>query len=294
MLLLASLTVAFYQNPAGSDVLVARASLATCRVEYAINNLNAIAQCYARSGTTPPDFSLYISALNADKSALQSATNRRELQVALQRTRNDLQAALQALVGLRGQPGLNASQRKAVLDCTRSQRSMHNNTFSRCISSAIQAAKVASKDFIGNQIAHAEEDISNLNRRGIDTAALSALVGAGNGLLAQLDAVSDAPGFLSVALQDSRLTVNYRLERILAILKWAQPQIAASNVTNKDELVARMGALQGRVQNMLAQCPASSVSDPATYRENTRACWSGLATVAQEVQAIRELLRSGR
>ncbi|MEM3031241.1 MAG: hypothetical protein QXH27_05930 [Candidatus Micrarchaeia archaeon] len=295
LLAIASTVLAFYQNPTLPDVLAARASFAACRIDYAINNLNSISRCYSENGASPPDFSLYTSALQADKSALQSAANRSEFQAALDRMRSDLQAAFQAVRGLRGQPGLNASQRAAVLACARSQRSAHNATLGGCISSAIEAAKAASKSFINNQITRANEDIANLSGRGIDTAALSALVGGGNGLLTEVDAVSNAFGFHSIALQDSRLAVNYRLERILAILRWAQPQLAASNNTNKDEIVSRMGALQGTVQSTLAQCPVSSdTSDPEAYREKNSECWSELRTIAQEAQAIRELVRTGR
>jgi len=298
LFLLVSTAFAFYQNPALPDVLAARAAFAACRVDYAINNLNSISQCYSDNGATPPDFSSHISALTGDKSALQEAASRGNLtdfNSALQKVRGDLQAALQAVISLRGQAGLNASQRVAILTCARSQRATHNATLGSCISSSVEAGKSAATSYINNQISRANEDIANLSARGIDTAALSAILGAGNGLLAQIDAVSDVEGLRSIHLQHSRLAVNYRLDRILAILRWAQPQIAASNNTNKDEIVSRMGALQGSIQSTLAKCPVSTdTSDPASYGEKNRECWSSLRTIAQEAQAIRELIRSGR
>jgi len=283
ILLLALAGMAFaWTNDALPEVLDAQYDYSACNVQFAKDFVEMREACAETHGETVFDSSDYISDLDDSLADVKDAADDGDgLQFngAMWTLRAEMLSLGAAVVG-DALTNKSADFRGCVLGGTDEL----DDALESCRSDAFQKGKTAATDYVNNELEYANGQIDDLDGLGADTSGMQTVVDQGEALVDDIGPAFDSedPAEVSKVYQrHSRLVLLFRLEKMVAVMDYAEPIIEAGSNRNKDELLDDMADLRGDTVDLLDECEYSETVG-SDYGLKNLGCWSeGLALMGR-------------
>jgi hypothetical protein len=295
LVLLAGLSSALWTNDALPDMLEARYEHAACNVEYADEWLSMREGCAEQEDVPVFDSSDYMDALEDDLGDLKEAADegdRFEFGLAMLQ----LGADSLDLLGAIFQDALD-DKNLAFFACVRDGEKPLMDDRDDCRADAMELERDASKDYVNNEIEYAEDQIDDLDDLGADTSGMEEVVEHAEELVDDIDPAFDTGEVKEVRklhLRHSRLVLLFRLEKMLAVIDYAEPIIEDSNNDNKEEVLDRGDELRDDTEELLDQCEYDDeVDNNFDYGRDNLECWDDAIDLFKEFNSLRMLLLEG-
>lgn len=290
-----SLSSAFWVNDAIPDMLDARYDYAACNVEYAKDWLSMREQCAEDENVPVFDSSEYVDDLENDLADLREAADegdRLEFGLAMWQLGADSLDLLGAII----EDALD-DKTLAFFSCVRDGEDPLIDDRDDCRAAAMEKERDASKDYVNNEIEYANEQIDDLDDLGADTSGMEEVVELGEELVEDIDSAFDSGEISEVRklhLRHSRIVLLFRLEKMLAVIDYAEPIIEAGDNDNKEEILERGAELEEDLEDLLVQCEYSdNVNNNFDYGRENLECWDDAIDLFKEFNAIRVLILEG-
>ena len=286
-----------YQNDATGDVLEARYEYVKCDVDYAKDWLSMREDCGDGNNVTVFDSSECVDELDEDLDEMKDAAEDvDQLEFGLA----GFQLGVDSLE-LLGEVIKDALTNKtgAFFSCVRDGEEPLITERDECRAGALQQEKVAAIDYVNNELTFAEEQMGDLDELGADTSGMEEVVAEGHELLEDAEIVydeGDPKEVRKLHLRHSRLVLLYRMEYMLATVKYAEPIIEDSNNGNKEEILEKMDELEDDLNDALEECAYSSdIPDGQMlkYGSQNGECWADSVSMFADFNEIQVLILEG-
>jgi len=288
-------SVGAWYNPATPDMLDARYDYTECNVEYTKEWLSMREDCGQQKGVDVFDSSDYVDELDENMDELRDAADDGD-QLDFGTTMFRLGMDSLDLIGAVIRDAFD-HKTFAFFSCVRDGEEPLMNERDECRVRAMEKERVASKDYVQNELDYAEEQIDELDEKGADTSGMEEVIDQGEELIDDIDPAFDTEDVKEVRklhLRHSRLLLVFRLEKMLATIDYARPIIEDGNNGNKEEILERADELEEDIEDLLEECEYSAeVDDNLDYGTDNGECWADSLVLFRDFNSIQLLILEG-
>jgi len=294
LIVFAGLVSAWY-NPATPDMLDARYGYAKCDVEYAKDWLSMREGCGVNNNVTVFNSTEYVDDLDDDLNELREASeegDQFEFGIGMFKLGADSLDLLGAIV-----KDAFTNKSGAFFSCVRNDEKSLKDDRNDCRLDAMEKEREASKDYVNNEIDHANGQIDELDEKGADTSGMEGVIDNAEELVDDADDAFDTGDVKEVRklhLRHSRLVLLFRMEKMSSTIDYAKPIIKESDNSNKEEILEKMDELEVNIGDALEECEYSStVDNNFDYSRENFGCWDESLDLFDEFNSIRLLILEG-
>lgn len=275
ILFLALLGVASaWTNDALPEVMQAQYEYDACNVQFAKDFVQMRESCGTANGVSVFDSSGYISDLEdalADVKAAADRGNQFEFNAATWTLKSEAVSLVLAIIG-----DALTNKTAPFFSCVQDGTPALNEELTACKTGAFQKGKTAATDYVNNELEFADGEIAELDAFGADTAGMRQVVTSGGELVAEIGPTFDSgdeKGIQGLYQRHARLVLLFRLEKMVSVMDYTGPIIAAGNNRNKDDLLDQIPDLRDDTDDLLGECAYSSSVDSGYALRNVE-CWN--------------------
>ncbi len=283
ILLLLVLGISFaWTNDALPAVLNSEYKYTDCNVKFAHDVVDVREACAEESGDTFPDLSGNLERIDEymeDAKSGADSGNGLMFGAAMFGARAEMLGLALVVVG-----DAFTNKSSAFRSCALEDMDEMTAELKSCQSGAFKDGKVAATDYVDNEIEYGNSQIDELDALGADTSGMEKRVQQAEELKEDIPAAYDSEEVKQVTdlyARHSRIILLFRLEKMVAVLDYAEPIIEAGSNSNKEELLEEMEDVKEDTEDLIDECEYSSTVD-AGYANKNAQCWTeGLSLIGQ-------------
>lgn len=295
LLFFAAVSSAIWTNEATGDMLDARYDYVACNVDYAEEWLAMREACGDSNNVTVFDSSDYVSDLKENLVELREAADEGdsvEFGLITLQMGSDTVKVLGELV-----KDALTGKTLSFFTCVRQDEDPLKEELQTCHASAREKEKDAAKQYLGNEIEYANDQIDEMKELGAETSGMEAVVQYGNELMDDIDgafATGETTEISNLYLRHSRLVLLFRLEKMVSVIDYAEPIVEDGNNKNKDEILERGRELREDTTDLISECEYSAdVSNNMAYGADNLSCWADGLVLFNEFNQIQVQILEG-
>ncbi len=265
-----------WANPAWPEILEARYDYTACNVEWAKEYVDLREDCAEEENVSIIDSSEYIEEIDENLADLKDAAedgDRLEFGLTSFALGADMLELGLVTIG-------DAFQNKTLqfFACVDNGKDALKADLEECRVEAYEKGESAATHYMENDLDYAKGIIEELDEQGADTSKMEAVVEDGEELLEDIPAAFESQDNVQIRalnLRHSRLVDLFHLERMSAIIEYAEPIIEDGNYEDKEELLDDMGELNEEIEELIDECEYSSeVENNFEYGSDNLDCWA--------------------
>lgn len=282
-----------WENPATSDMLGSEYDYAACNVQFAKDFVVLREDCGRIHETHVFDSSEYLEGIAdglADARDAADDGNRAEFGADIFALNGKMIALGLAIVG-----DALANKSAAFHSCVLEDLDGLKAELETCRASAFDEGKAAAHAYLANDIREGESEVAELDATGADTMGMERVLGYAREMDGDIDAAYDShevPEVKKLYDRHSRIVLLFRLEKMISVLDYVEPVIAAGSNENKEELLEEIANLKGDTADLTEECAYSTDVDSG-YAAETNQCWMEGLSLMQRFNALYTLYWAG-
>lgn len=283
VLLLVVLGISFaWTNDALPAVLNSEYKYTDCNVKFAHDVVETREACAEESGDSFPDLSGNLERIDEymeDAKDGADSGNGLAFGAAMFGARAEMLGLALVVIG-----DAFTNKSSAFRSCALEDIDEMEAELKECQSGAFSDGKSAADSYVQNEIDYGNEQIDELEVLGADTSGMEKRVQQAEELKTDIPSAyesEDVNEVLNLYARHSRIVLLFRLEKMVAVLDYAEPIIEAGSNENKEELLEEMDDLKGDTTDLIEECEYSTSVD-AAYKNKNAQCWTeGLSLIEQ-------------
>ena len=271
------LAVAFaWVNPAVAETLEARYDYAACNVEWATDFVELREDCATQENVSIFDSSEYIEDIDENLADLKEEAEKPD-QIGFGLTSFALGADMLEL-GFAVVADAFQNKTLSFFACVDEAKDPLETELAECRAEAYEKGKSAATHYMEYDLEYADDIIEELEIQGVDTSKMEKVVEDGEELLEDIPAAfesQDPVQMRALNLRHSRLVDLFHLERMSAIIDYAEPIIEDGKYEDKEELLEDMNELNQEIEDLIVECAYSpEVESNFAYGSENLDCWA--------------------